>query len=88
MKLTDGNNTIWAWAHIAPRSGSEVVDDIIEQGDAFTFIIHRTDRNKRFLATLTNLTAIATRSMPERILSIVSSRPTDDRMFLNIECRG
>lgn len=86
LKLTDGTKSRTVSAMFQPRSGRVDVDGVTEQKDSFTFVIHRTRLNRDFLADLTNKTAEATRSMPTRILNILSVRPSEDRKFLHIEC--
>ena len=89
LKLTNKDNeTIETWAELLPRTGGESVDEFVEQGDRFTFRIHRTARNREFLSDLTAVTAEATRAMPERHLDVSSVRPTADRAFLEVECHG
>lgn len=91
LKLTNGKSeTLLAWSGLRIRTGSEEDGDLVEQEDTTTFTVHNTRRNRKFLyADIARMTAEATRSMPGRKkLDVVSVRPTPDRSYLLIECKG
>lgn len=89
LKLTNRESKdLLVWAHLRIRTGDEIVGNIVQPADTITFTIHSTKRNRDFLADTTALKAFATRSMPKRKLDVESVRPTPDRKYLVIECRG
>lgn len=86
LKLTNGDNSISAWAeiHAQPREGRG--GDFTELDDAVTFRVRRTKRVRNFLEDLSRVKIEASRAMPGRLLDVVSVTHSPDREFLRIRC--
>lgn len=90
LKITDGTDSIECWAQLREqrRSDRDIENDFSELDDALTFKVRRTKRVRDFLNDRTKKTAEAKRLMPGRLLKIESIRPSADREFLFLLCRG
>lgn len=90
LKITDGTDSIECWAQLREqrKDGRDVEDDFSELDDAFVFKVRRTKRVRDFLNDRTKKSVEARRVMPGRLLKIESVRPSGNREFLNILCRG